>query len=259
MKRTFTTLLIVLLSAGVVFSYSDSLVYVFRIDVDRSSGEWEVSYNDFELRSGSISNSQIVDQPDEGFNVSIVSFKNRILFSYLQYYPFEEPREAADPAWFDDEGNQVVVLEGDTYDISADSVVAAVPYFYNGKEILVKDNGKLLFAIDVSQHSLCNENGVCDENEYFDVCPQDCVFEEPVKDNRYQYIKGAGGLLLVSLIALGLVKVRGRTIRKIDELEEKEGSKKVEKKDVEDMKKCPNCGEHVDEESLGCVHCGHEF
>ena len=133
----------------------------------------------------SIESFSLVSGPSRGsydeakYTIRLFSYSGIVLyedkFDFNPRVTYAAPRE-----WFDEESNQVVFSDGN--EASPGDVVSYktifVPYFVNGKEIAIFEGDKELDRIDVGKYATCNENGVCDSFESFDICNVDCVQEE---------------------------------------------------------------------------------
>jgi len=85
-----------------------------------------------------------------------------------------------------------------------------LPYFYEGAWLDVYlPNGTQSHSIDVRNFAQCNQNAVCDDNEFFETCPSDCALESqyPQKSNWILYAALAG------LIGYGAFKLFGKKKR----------------------------------------------
>lgn len=113
-------------------------------------------------------------QPDDGYLLELISFNNEILFS--RKFDFPVLTYAPPPEWFDEKGNQIYFPDSDEKLLERpDSIILKIPYFQNGKEIVISRNDEKILNIDVSVFAnICNNNGICDGSESFRSCPQEC-------------------------------------------------------------------------------------
>ena len=180
MKKTIAVMLaFLLLSIGAYAQTETGLRYVTDLKIDPASGVFE--YIDLDVVPG----SGISEASEEsGLVVSLHDYEDTLL--YYAYFPV------------DLSGSEDVYLP------------ITLPYFYEGAWLDVYlPNGTQSHSIDVRNVAQCNQNAVCDDNEFFETCPSDCALESqyPQKSNWILYAALAG------LIGYGAFKLFGKKKR----------------------------------------------
>ena len=145
------------------------------------------------------------NQPKEGYNLSIISFNDKALYSEMFNFPLET-HYAPDPRWFDSKGNQIYFpSENETTAIKDTATVELMlPYFENAYQIRVKDAE----GVEVLSYTVNQRNYL------------DSLKKEPVNSKEnLDYIKKtfywiAGGLLILVILVLVILKVRSRSATK---------------------------------------------
>jgi len=149
---------------------------VYAVDVSYS---FTLKYKDGKLNLTSIglldgTAPDRLNQPEVGYTLKVVSFKNEVLYSF-KFSIDTTILSAADPSWFDEEGNQIYIPNETQKTINETSINLIFPYFKNAKTVDIFDqNNTLVLSIDISKYATCNTNGVCDHNENYNICPEDC-------------------------------------------------------------------------------------
>jgi hypothetical protein len=131
-----------------------------------------------------------LNQPDEGYRLKIISFKDEILYSFR--FDIETIRNyALDPEWFDENGTQIY-FPTETKNLSTETTLVIIfPYFRNAKIVeIYNPNNTIAVVIDVSKYATCNHDNVCGLNENYNTCPEDCPsgsrdeYCDGIKDGR---------------------------------------------------------------------------
>ncbi len=130
-------------------------------------------YDEPELFEG---DAPTVFEGETRFNVALFSFAGEEL--YLLYFDVQTfVWDAADPSWFDKDGNQVVIPTARVFDEPGVTMVN-FPYFSEAAKAVFRsssDNSTLL-EVDLSKKASCNQNGACDylRGENTKNCGADC-------------------------------------------------------------------------------------
>ncbi|HIK02110.1 TPA: hypothetical protein H1008_03265 [archaeon] len=180
MKKTIAVMLaFLLLSIGAYAQTETGLRYVAGLNIDPNSGV--VDYEDLDVVPG----SGISEASEEsGLVISLYDYENTLL--YYSYFSV------------DLSGSEEVFL------------TMTLPYFYEGAFLDVYlPNGTLAGSIDVRNFAQCNQNAVCDDNEFFETCPLDCALESqyPQKSKWIWYV------VLAGLIGYGAFKLANKKKR----------------------------------------------
>src|SRR3989344_3549794 len=85
-----------------------------------------------------------VNQPREGYNLSLVAFDGITLYSQNFNFPLEV-HTAPDPNWFDERGNQIYFPGRNETTIIKESanVELILPYYENAQRIVIKDKNNI--------------------------------------------------------------------------------------------------------------------
>ncbi|MBS3156906.1 hypothetical protein J4442_01890 [Candidatus Woesearchaeota archaeon] len=99
------------------------------------------------------------DQPSFGYLLRLISFEDDVLYS--RYFDINvDIVFAADPSWFDENGNQIFIPEYDVPEIKDTILEISIPYYSNAKRIEIFDPyGKKLLEIDVSSFAKMDSDG----------------------------------------------------------------------------------------------------
>ena len=198
-----------------------------------------------------------ISQYHEGdYLALLISAEEEILyntsFSLDLFIEYSKP-----PTLVNDEGE--IVNVGESYDEEMlDSPVAVFfPYYYNVDRIEVYKDDILIHTVDLTGIAKCNNDYFCDENEFFETCPEDCVFDEEQPDYTPAIIKTVLSIVGAFLVLI-LLKIMMKKRKKNKTVKKKEIKKTPESNKKSSMK-CPNCGASISKDSLGCTKCGHEL
>jgi len=192
---TFVLVLLVLTTTV----YADDVSYSLTINYK----EGKISLVDLKLREGTAP-SRLV-QPEEGYTLKVISFNNEVLHSF-KFVIELIPQHALKPEWFDENGTQIY-FPNVTFPVTNEtSIVLTFPYFRNAKTVEIYSPNKILvLSVDVSNYATCNMNTICDPNENYQVCPEDC------KQGTSNFIVyGIVSIVFISLISLVLFKIKKR-------------------------------------------------
>ncbi len=106
------------------------------------------------------------------------------------------------------------LTEEEIKELSEDAyVMVNIPYFYEGATIdIYWPDWEYAGSIDVRNFAQCNQNAVCDDNEFFETCPLDCALESqyPQKSKWIWYVVLAG---LIGYGAFKLADKKKRLVR----------------------------------------------
>jgi len=146
MKLAILIVIISLLITGFATA-QENKIYVLNIHYDRG----DIVLNSIEVKNGFAPDYRI--QPEIGYRIDVVSFTNKVLFSFKTEIPiiFLSPK-VENPIYFslpDQEGLPEVPEEQD--------ITLLIPYFEEGKEINVYNPQNVkVSTIDISQYGVCN-------------------------------------------------------------------------------------------------------
>jgi len=135
----------------------------FLISVDYDNGNYTLD----KVLLMKVAPPDLLAQPETGFRADAVSANDEMLYSFT----FGQPNilcgdtfGAADP------GN----ISG-CHEQAKGSFTVQMPYFATAKRVNIYDtNGKMVISVDVSQFArLCGDN-ICQANENYGNCPNDC-------------------------------------------------------------------------------------
>lgn len=180
MKKYIILLIIALISYTV---YAESNLYdTFSITINYKDGE--LSKEDIFL----IQSPEKIQPIKTGdYSIKVYSFNNDVLFESKFSIGLEKNLEP-NPDWFDDEGNQIInPNETSLSTIDEISYTLFAPYFFNAEKIKIFKDDELKLEIDVSEYAICNENGICDNQETHELCPDECLCGNDKCDNGESY------------------------------------------------------------------------
>jgi len=126
--------------------------------------------------------SDITIEPDIGgeYDLILYSKNKEKLYETSFNFHFEKYYEA-DPSWFDEESNQIFIINESIDTIEENpSIAILIPYYRNGEYIEITQFGKVINKIDVSEYQVCNLDSICDLKESPKLCPEDCQYETEV-------------------------------------------------------------------------------
>lgn len=180
MKKYFL-LIVFILFLSIVFAETTQY-NVFSLTIHYKNGE--LSKEDAFL----IQSSQKIEPSKIGdYSLKMYSFNNELLYESKFSISLEKNFEP-NPDWFDDEGNQIVFPnETSISTVDETSFTLFVPYFHNVEKIKIFKDEKLKLEIDLSEFSICNENGICDNKETNELCPEECLCGNGKCDNTESY------------------------------------------------------------------------
>lgn len=121
---------------------------------------------------------------DKRFNASLYAFNGSLLHSVL-FDVSTSFSGAADPSWFDEEGNQIFIPTARGIELEGHGETSIViPFFDEGQKVVItrSSTNEVLLEVDLSERATCNQNDVCDflEGENSKGCPFDCT--DPSQD-----------------------------------------------------------------------------
>ncbi len=135
--------------------------------------------NTFSLKHVTL--SSVAPQPallNQQYTIQILSFKQAVLY--------ETTFEAVVPVFY----SEPLVLDH-SYQTQKTStpIDLVLPYYPNAEKIVILSNKSLLFEIDVSPYSVCNENEQCEAKESPQACSMDCTCGNKVCDEHETYLQ----------------------------------------------------------------------
>ena len=108
-----------------------------------------------------------VSPPMTGYNLSIISTDNKVLYSQLFDFSLEIHISPPDPSWFDEQGNQIKFGDSEasqTIILNTSTIELLLPYYENADRIEIVDKqGLKIISLDLNPQnevveSLSNEN-----------------------------------------------------------------------------------------------------
>lgn len=161
-KKNFSFILAAsMLFGGISSCLAEQQSYFLTIDYDKNS----YSVQGVELVNTGASDFKL--QADGRYRFEVVSFSDESLFASQLYLEKKICGDAFDPVTQKISGGCRILEKG--------SLSLSIPYYQNGKSINFYDPaGNLILAVDVSDFAKLCGDGVCQGNENFSSCAQDC-------------------------------------------------------------------------------------
>jgi hypothetical protein len=152
-----------------------------------------------------------LSQPEIGYTLKMFSFENEVLYSF-KFSINPEKLYAPPKEWFDEEGNQIYIPNETISVENETNIVLVFPYFKNAEKVNIYDSDdSLILSVDVSKYATCNMNNICNSNENYYTCPEDCKSQL----NFTAIITIIGGIIVVVLIIIYIIlKKRQKPARK---------------------------------------------
>jgi hypothetical protein len=69
--------------------------------------------------------------------------------------------------------------------LTSQTIDLILPWYANAEKILILEDDITHLEINVSGDSICNENAICDDNETYIACPEECLCGDGVCDEDY--------------------------------------------------------------------------
>jgi len=136
---------------------------VYLIDLNYDAGV--LSLNDVVTKAGFP--PETPSQSTQAWRIDLISFQDQVLYSSTFDIPnvlLQVPPLEGEPA-----GGGPIILENLNFSI-------IVPYYPNGRDVnIFANNGTLVLSADVSQFASCNLDSICEHNENYQTCPEDCA------------------------------------------------------------------------------------
>ncbi|MDO8741508.1 MAG: hypothetical protein Q7J54_08160 [Candidatus Woesearchaeota archaeon] len=163
-----------LIILGITLMFLFGLLFGTVIAVKNKIYELNLEYN-----NGIITSKEIVVkpisipekriQPTIGYNLELISFSNEILDSFKFEIPLTIFVDRIDP--------QTGEMTGEAIRLDKTEFILKVPYFKNGKTINIYDpNNTKVLSVDVGHFAVTCPNNICEPNENYKTCPQDCPY-----------------------------------------------------------------------------------
>ena len=161
----------------IIFSFFLSCFFVFPMhacaaDQPKQSYFLNVAYdnNDYKLKEISVIPGLAPDrrvQPQNGYQCDLVSFNDEILYSFK----FDLTKTICSDEKAEGKNEQISGCK--TMDQGNFSLI--IPYYQSGKNInIYNPDGKMIFFADVSGFAIICGDDICQTNENFGTCLQDC-------------------------------------------------------------------------------------
>lgn len=187
MKKEIILIIIFLINLNIVYAQNTSKVY--KIDLSCDNGK--ISLLSLNLTNGYVPDNK--NQPEDGYNISIISFSNKVLYSTKFEFPLR--------MFFDVFDNDT--SESGNIQLSKANKTIIIPYFKNGKLIDVKNDSITVLSLDISKYAeICNNNKICESDENSENCSNDCPAEFKIEF----LIIPAVILFLIFIIVLFFIK-----------------------------------------------------
>ena len=201
MKKSL--MLLTLLCLALLIQATPQDVYVIELEYNGTSLE---SKNIYVTRANYTESNEASE-----YIAKIISFNNETLytkmFNVAEGYVF-----SADPDWFDEQGNQIVIPESTEIREPINRQLL-LPYFEHGKEIIVEKNREKVLTISIVQFAKTCGDDVCQENENTLTCEIDCPSQVEVEEAqplpKFPYAIAVAGIIVIaitSIVYLLLVK-----------------------------------------------------
>ncbi len=176
----------------------------FVVGVDYREENESMSLMDVFLAEGRASNPR---EPSPRFTANVYAFNESLLYS-VEFDVSTMVFDAADPSWFDKDGNQIFVptaraIAPQGYGFE----FISLPYFNEAKKVAVikNSNQKMLLELDLSNFTNCNQNGACDylQGENTKNCGTDC--KDSSQDLPIVPVEKPAIPLIVPIVAVMLI------------------------------------------------------
>lgn len=185
MKRLIPFVFIVVLLLGTSLTLAGQQNLLYTLTVDYQAGKISIS----DIRRFQIDEPLDTQSSKGSYILRVFSFTGELL--YRTNFEFQLELFGVPPSeWFDDQGNQIHIpnaTETGLTILEESSLVLVVPYYNNANWVGIFQDDVLLAERDLSEYSTCNENGVCDESETIELCPQDCTCGNWICDSKEDY------------------------------------------------------------------------
>jgi len=134
-----------------------------------------------------------ISEPETNYEIKLISFDEEILFSY---------KFKLSPTIF---------IGGKKIELNEFDFTLTLPYFANGKRIDIYDtNNRLLLSIDVSKFAKCDEDGICEDFENEEICPQDCQIFKPFKEKKKELINLKIMIIILFIVLISFVVIMSK-------------------------------------------------
>jgi len=162
----------------VSFVNAQSKIFSIRINFENS----QVSLNSFNIIFG--------EAPEKygGLEYIINVYDENNILIYSDGFDAARVSPMADPSWFDDKGNQIVIPEVAT--TGNLSLTLFLPFFENAKQIVIEKDKEQILKIPIESYFGCNKDGICQSDENSESCPEDCATKNINETSRTNKTQG---------------------------------------------------------------------
>src|SRR3989344_571989 len=140
MKKTIIFSLCILIGLALV-SAAQQEVFVLNLKYDSGN----ISVQSFLKTTGAF--YPPVSQPVIGYNLSVLTSDNKVLYSQLFDFSLEIYTSPPDPSWFDEQGNQIKFGDSEasqTIILNTSKIELLLPYYENADRIEIKNKSSIL-------------------------------------------------------------------------------------------------------------------
>ena len=168
-------------------------------------------------------------QQEGEFYVKIISFEDEMIYS--RYFDISRTfTSGADPRWFDEEGNQIIIPESEEHQEELVYKELLLPYFSQGKRMSIGTGDTLLLELDLTAYARTCGDEQCQAHENQESCAEDCeevseeikevveevveeesiIAEQPQAGHKYfpYFIPGGIFIILIGIMVYILRKIR---------------------------------------------------